>query len=28
MRISDEIVHYQDGKLFIFDDSFVHEVWN
>ncbi|CDW71634.1 aspartyl asparaginyl beta-hydroxylase family protein [Stylonychia lemnae] len=28
MRVSDEWVYHQAGNLFIFDDSFEHEVWN
>ena len=28
IRVGDEIRGWQEGKLFIFDDSFEHEVWN
>ena len=28
IRIADEIVHWHDGKAFVFDDTFKHETWN
>ena len=28
MRVADQILHWGDGKMFVFDDSFEHEVWH
>jgi beta-hydroxylase len=28
IRVADQIVHWQEGKSLIFDDTFEHEVWN
>ncbi|KAK3867181.1 hypothetical protein Pcinc_027331 [Petrolisthes cinctipes] len=28
LRVIDEIIKWEEGKIFIFDDSFEHEVWN
>ena len=29
IRVADqEVLHWEDGKMFIFDDSFEHEVWH
>ena len=28
IRICDEIKHWEEGKSLIFDDTFIHEVWN
>jgi beta-hydroxylase len=28
LRVGDEIRHWKEGELMIFDDSFVHEAWN
>ena len=28
IRVSDEMVHWQDGKAFVFDDTKEHETWN
>ncbi|KAF4322824.1 hypothetical protein BBO99_00003821 [Phytophthora kernoviae] len=28
LRAGDQIVHVQEGKCFVFDDSFEHEAWN
>lgn len=28
IRVDDRIVHWQEGKSLIFDDTFLHEVWN
>ena len=28
MRVDDEICIWQEGKLFVFDDTYEHEVWN
>ena len=28
IRVADQIYHWKDGELFLFDDSFEHEVWH
>ena len=28
LRVSDSLVSWQEGKVFVFDDSFEHEVWH
>ena len=28
MRVGETHVHWQEGKVLVFDDSFEHEVWN
>jgi len=28
IRVDDEIVHWQNGEAFVFDDTFKHETWN
>ncbi|KUF64863.1 Aspartyl/asparaginyl beta-hydroxylase [Phytophthora nicotianae] len=28
LRVGDEVVYMQEGKCFVFDDSFEHEAWN
>ena len=28
MRVGDQIVRWEEGKMIVFDDSFEHEVWN
>ncbi|WP_416670543.1 aspartyl/asparaginyl beta-hydroxylase domain-containing protein [Egbenema bharatensis] len=28
IRIADEIAHWEEGKVLLFDDTFPHEVWN
>ena len=28
LRVADQILHWEDGKMIIFDDSFEHEVWH
>lgn len=28
MRVDDQIVHWTDGEILVFDDTFHHEVWN
>ena len=28
LRVADQVLHWMEGKLFIFDDSFEHEVWH
>ena len=28
IRVEDQIYHWKDGELFLFDDSFEHEVWH
>ena len=28
IRVADEIVHWEEGKAFVFDDTYKHETWN
>ena len=28
LRVADQILHWQNGEMFVFDDSFDHEVWH
>ena len=28
MRVADQILHWEEGEMIIFDDSFEHEVWH
>ena len=28
MRLDDQILHWKEGKVFVFDDTYTHEVWN
>jgi aspartate beta-hydroxylase len=28
MRVADQFVSWTEGEMFVFDDSFDHEVWN
>ena len=28
IRVGDSILHWEEGKVMVFDDSFEHEVWN
>ena len=28
LRVGDNLVHWIEGEVLIFDDSFEHEVWN
>ena len=28
IRVADQFFHWEDGEIFLFDDSFVHEVWH
>jgi beta-hydroxylase len=28
LRVADQVVHWQEGKSLLFDDTFLHEAWN
>ena len=28
LRVEDRTLHWEEGKMFVFDDSFEHEVWH
>ena len=28
MRVADQVLHWEDGEILLFDDSFEHEVWH
>ena len=28
IRVADQFFHWEDGEIFLFDDSYVHEVWH
>ena len=28
LRVADKYLHWSDGEIFVFDDSFDHEVWH
>ena len=28
LRVADQILHWEDGKMFVFDESFEHEAWH